>query len=139
MVAAALLAGAVIGLLSSAVYLVLATIAAIRFRRERFAPAGHRMDDGILSPVSILKPVHGPEPRLAECLESFFRQDYPTFELVFGARTNDDEALTVVQTLRHQYPHVRCRVVVTGEPTYPNAKVSALEQMIRAASYEHLV
>src|SRR5262249_37124101 len=33
--------------------------------------------------VSILKPVHGMEPRLEETLESFFRQDYPDFEIIF--------------------------------------------------------
>jgi len=43
-------------------------------------------------PVTLLKPVHGIEPRLRDNLESFFLLDYPQFEIIFGARTGDDPA-----------------------------------------------
>src|SRR5438477_12699062 len=83
-----MLALAAIGILASAVYLGLVLIAAGRYRR-RGASERRRVlfvDRNALPPVSILKPVHGAEPRLAECLESFFKQDYPDFEIIIGAR-----------------------------------------------------
>jgi ceramide glucosyltransferase len=87
----------------------------------------------------VLKPLHGLEPRLGECLESFFSQQYGDFELVFAARNGEDVAWPVVHRLREQYPYVKTVILHTGEPVYANAKVSALEQMIEAASFSHLV
>src|SRR5690242_21098931 len=83
-----LLTLALVGTLSSAIFLILGLIAAVRYRlrsrRERQLIA--RTPMAALPPVTILKPVHGAEPRLRENLESFFLQDYPDFEIVFGAR-----------------------------------------------------
>ncbi|MEJ2010476.1 MAG: glycosyltransferase, partial [Acidobacteriota bacterium] len=90
-------------------------------------------------PVTLLKPLHGMEPLLGQCLEGFFLQDYPAYELIFGARTEDDPALAVVESLKKKYPHIRTSVVVSGEPSYPNAKVFLMEQMETVASYPILV
>src|SRR6202161_1538936 len=65
-----------------------------------------------LPPVSVLKPVHGLEPRLKENIESFFRQDYPTFEILFAADEADDPALEVVREVCARYPQIRTRVLV---------------------------
>ncbi len=92
-----------------------------------------------LPAVTILKPVHGMEPKLEETLESFFRQDYPDFEIVFGARSASNEALTVVEKLRARYPEVRTRIVLSGEPTWPNAKVFSLEKMIASSDSSYFV
>src|SRR5207253_1980954 len=73
----------ILGLFSSTVYLLLALIAARRFRRES---GSERQPVTELPFVSVLKPLHGMEPMLEGNLESFFRQDYPKFEIVFGAR-----------------------------------------------------
>ncbi len=80
--------------------------------------------------MTILKPLHGMEPRLEENLESFFRQDYPDFTIVFGARSCEDQALGVVDRLQTKYPQVQTRIVVSGEPSWPNAKVYSLSKMI---------
>jgi ceramide glucosyltransferase len=130
-----LLVCAYVGTASSTIYLVLAIVAARRFRRRPLvSPAEVEWP-----PVSVLKPLHGLEPRLEECLESFFTQAYGEFELVFAARSANDAAWPVVNTLRQRYPHVSTLILHTGEPLYPNAKVSALEQMVDAASFSHLV
>lgn len=71
---------------------------------------------------------------LEQALESFFLQNYPFFELIFGARTADDPALRVVDRLTEKYPQVRTQVVLSGESPYPNAKVFLLEKMVRAAT-----
>jgi ceramide glucosyltransferase len=66
-------------------------------------------------------------------LESFFRQDYSNFEIVFGARNASNEALIVVEKLRAKYPHIPTRVVISGEPSWPNAKVFSLARMIASS------
>src|SRR2546430_9116997 len=120
----------ILGLFSSTVYLLLALIAARRFRRES---GSERQPVTELPFVSVLKPLHGMEPMLEGNLESFFRQDYPKFEIVFGARHKDDPALRIVEGLRLKYPEVKTSVVLSGEPEYPNAKIFALEKMVSAA------
>lgn len=133
-----MLAAALIGLVSSSVYLGLVAVAARRFRARRCA----RSRQAVLRPapgISVLKPIYGAEPRLKECLESFFCQQYPEFELVFAARDRDDAAWDVVHALRRQYPAVRTQTIVCGEPVHPNAKVSALEAMVARASFSYLV
>jgi ceramide glucosyltransferase len=89
--------------------------------------------------VTVLKPVHGMEPRLEETLESFFLQNYPDFEIIFGARTRDNEALDVVERLQAKYPGVRTRVVISGEPSWPNAKVFSLAKMIASSDNDFFV
>src|SRR3989475_2213428 len=126
----------ILGLFSSTVYLLLALIAARRFRRES---GSERQAVTELPFVSVLKPLHGMEPMLEGNLESFFRQDYPKFEIVFGARHKDDQALQIVEGLRRKYPQVSTSVILSGDPEYPNAKVFALEKMVSAAAGMYLV
>lgn len=123
---------AMLGLVTGTVFLFLVIIAAVRFHRGRRAVVRPVGTD--LPAATLLKPLHGSEPRLRENLESFFRQDYPDFEIVFGARNRQDAALAVVEELQRQYPAVRSIVVLSGEPSSPNAKVCALEKMAAAAS-----
>jgi ceramide glucosyltransferase len=101
------------------------------------SPRRHHND--FRPPVTLFKPVHGMEPRLLENLESFFQQDYPEFELIFGARHERDEALVLVRQLCHKYPHVPVRIAISGEPNRPNAKVCSLERMLPLATTEYFI
>ena len=92
-----------------------------------------------LPPISILKPLSGLDEGLEENLRSFFRQDYPAFELIFSVRHPDDPAVRVVEKLCCEYPEVPAQLFVTGEPPYANAKVFALERMLSGAHYGILV
>jgi ceramide glucosyltransferase len=145
MIAYALLALALIGTLASTVFLALVLLAARRFRRKRgeaaeiARPGTAAPHEPVLPPVTLLKPVHGMEPRLEESLESFFQVDYPQFEIIFGARQGDDEALKVVETLRQRYPQAMVKVVHSGEPPWPNAKVYSLEKMVAAAAHDYFI
>ncbi|MGH9581301.1 MAG: bacteriohopanetetrol glucosamine biosynthesis glycosyltransferase HpnI [Terriglobales bacterium] len=137
MIALALLVVAFVGAAASTVFLGLALLAGHRFRRAASQPFSD--STAPLPPVTMLKPVHGMEPRLEQHLESFFLQDYPAFEIIFGARAADDPALTVVETLRRRHPHVPVQVVLSGEPPWPNAKVWSLQKMVAAAAHDLLV
>ena len=106
--------------LGSLVYCILTVIAAFRYLAVR--PPKPRD----LPPISILKPLAGVDEGLAENLRSFFEQEYPVFEILFAVRNGDDPAIAVVERLRHEYPAIASRLIVTGEPPYPNAKVYSL-------------
>lgn len=128
---------ALFGLLTSTVYLGMVLVASARFSRSR--GRNHAAPAGPLPAATLLKPLHGMEPHLRENLESFFRQDYPDFEIVFGMRSADDPALNVVREISLRYPNVRVKTVFSGEPPWPNAKVYNLDQMLTAAEHDLLV
>jgi ceramide glucosyltransferase len=56
--------------------------------------------------MSILKPLHGIEPRLYENLCSFCHQDYPAFQLLFGVRDAADPALAVARRIQKEFPQL---------------------------------
>ena len=124
------------GIVSSSVFLGLVLVAVARFKKqsERQRQIVIATLSGQLPRVTILKPVHGMEARLEENLESFFQQDYPDFEIMIGARSADDPALAVAEKLRHRYPKVKSRIVISGPPPWPNAKVYTLDKMIALSS-----
>jgi len=134
MIARALMVVALAGLVTSTLYLLLVGLAALRFRRKRL-PCGAVE----LPSVTLLKPVHGIEPQLRDSLESFFRLDYPQFEIIFGARTSNDPAFAVVRELMEIYPQVPVKLVTSGEPLWPNAKCWSLAKMFDEARFNHLV
>lgn len=125
-ISATLLAGAL-------VYSVLAMIAARRYLAGSLPPLA------IDEPITILKPLAGLDLDLESNLRTFFEQDYPNFEILFAVRQPDDPAVLVVEKLRKEYPHVPSRLLITGEPPYPNAKVFSLDRMIAEAANDLLV
>jgi ceramide glucosyltransferase len=129
---------ALVGTLSSAVFLGLALLGVIRFRSDARKQFGSVPDDARLPPVSVLKPVHGLEARLKENIESFFRQDYPDYEILFAADEANDAALDVVREVCERYPHIRSRVLVTGTP-WPNPVVYSFNCLAEAAAHDILV
>jgi ceramide glucosyltransferase len=129
---------AVVGTLSSAVFLGLAIAGVIRFHAEARRQRRSIPDDTKLPSVSVLKPVHGMEARLKENIESFFRQDYPEYEILFAADEADDAALGVVREVCARYPQIRSRILVTGA-LWPNPVVYAFHCMAEAAAHDILV
>jgi ceramide glucosyltransferase len=132
---------ALIGSLTATVFLGMVLFAAVRYamtcRTQRQRALGVPLTE--LPAVTILKPLYGMEPRLEENLESFFRQDYPNFAIIFGLRSREDRALSVVERLQAKHPQVQTRIVVSGEPLWPNAKVYSLNKMIASSAAEFLV
>ena len=132
---------AIVGTISSTVFLAMALIAAARFRRNArrwHTRVSAQTPDGLPS-VTILKPLHGWEPNLERNLESFFLLSYPRYEIVFGCRDADDPALEAVEHLRAKYANVSARVVLSGAPLWPNAKVFSLSKMIATSQNDYFV
>jgi ceramide glucosyltransferase len=136
-----LLGVALLGSCSSTIFLFMVLAAAIRRRREVRAAqkVAAATPQSSLPAVTIFKPVHGMETRLEENLESFFQQDYPAFEIILAARDAGDAGLQVAEKLRQRYPQVKSRIVLSGPPTWPNAKVFSLNKMIPGSTNDYFV
>ncbi|MGC2322707.1 MAG: glycosyltransferase, partial [Terriglobales bacterium] len=130
---------ALVGTVSSTIFLTLALLGAAKFRRDAARTLAGRLDDARLPPVSVLKPVHGQEARLRENIESFFHQDYPNYEVLFAADEADDSALPVVREVCARYPRIPSRILVTGRPTWPNPPAYSFHCMTEVAAHEILV
>jgi len=117
----------------SLVYCLLTILAAVRYRAVR--PPELRA----AAPISVLKPLAGLDDGLEANLRTFFEQSYPRFELLFAVRSPDDPAIAVVERLQKCYPAIPSRLIVVGEPPYPNAKVYSLDRMLTAAEHDLLV
>ncbi len=120
-------------LCGSLVYSVLQIIAALKYLAVK--PSALQRYE----PISILKPLAGLDMDLESNLRTFFEQDYPAFELLFAVRSEGDPAVEVVSRLQREYPTVPSRLLITGEPFYPNAKVFSLEHMLKAAANDLVV
>jgi ceramide glucosyltransferase len=132
---------AIVGTISSTIFLILTLVAARHHRQiaSRAREAALATPLRSLPPVTILKPIHGMEDELEENLASFFEQDYPDYEIVFGARDALNPALEVAERVRARYPQVKSRVVLSGPPTWPNAKVFSLQKMIAVTDRSYFV
>ena len=126
-----LLGLSIFGLLTSTAFSIL-VLAAIR----RFAHRRRAVQSVFGEPVSLFKPLHGDEPGLEAHLETFFLQDYPSYEILFGARVASDEGMQAARRVAARYPHIPVKFVLTGEPWHINAKVSTLELMEKAAAHD---
>ena len=133
------LAIALLGTLTSAIFLLLTIVGVVRFRSETRKFASAKVGDAELPPVSVLKPVHGMEAQLRENIESFFRQDYPAYEILFAADEADDPALKLVREISARYPQIPCRILVTGKPPWPNPPAYCFYRMAEVATHEILV
>ena len=90
-------------------------------------------------PVTVLKPLCGAEPELAECLRTLLRQDYPDLQVVCGVRDRHDAAVAVVEALRQEFPHRELELVVDARQHGTSAKVSNLINMLAHARHDCLV
>lgn len=118
---------------ASSAYCVLTVLAAFRYQSIRPRSGGNA------PPISILKPLAGIDDGLEQNLRTFFEQDYREFEMLFAVRSSKDPAIALVERLRDEYSAVPSRLIITGEPPYPNAKVFSLDTMLAAARHDLIV
>jgi len=140
LVAYIILGVAVFGTITSTIVLILALFGVIEFRR--IADRDQKVYASLpakMPPVSVLKPVHGNEARMRENIESFFRQNYAEYEVLFAADEPDDAALPVIREICARYPHIPSRIFITGPPPWPNAQNYCFHRMTEAAAHDILV
>ena len=124
-----LIAGSAIG----CVYLWYACNVVAKFAQQ------HAPRAAVQPAVSIMKPLRGEDPALAENLRSFLRQEYPTFQLVCGVAEAGDPAAVVVRQLIGEFPQADIALVVDATQHGTNLKVANLRNMLPAAKHDLLV
>jgi ceramide glucosyltransferase len=135
----ALLISAFVGLLllllmGSWIYCVLTCVAARRYLA--ISPSALTAPP----PISVLKPLCGPDDRLEDNLRSFFIQDYPDYEILFAVHGLTDPAATIVDKVCREFPHgPTVHLVETGDPNVPNGKAHSLERLVAQAEHNILV
>ena len=91
-------------------------------------------------PLSILKPVSGMEPGLAEALRSHLAQSYDArVELLFAVSSMNDPAVPMLRALAAEFPTMRIEVIHTPLVLGTNRKMSNLAQLLPHAKYEHVL
>lgn len=115
----------------------LASIAytALAIGRLRAFARRPRAQSVLRPPITILKPVCGIEPRLAENLRSFCAQDYPDFEVVFGVLDPADPALDIIRRIAAEHPGRTTVAVGNGVAEHRNPKVATLAPMLPHAKH----
>jgi ceramide glucosyltransferase len=86
-----------------------------------------------LPSVSILKPLKGVDDDLEANLHTFFQQDYPYYEIIFGIKDPDDPAIEVARKVRSFYPEVASRIILQDHNEGLNPKVANLITMAKVA------
>lgn len=93
-----------------------------------------------LPSVSLLVPVHGAQPRLAECLRTLLTQTYGgEVQVVFGLHRADDPARRVIESLMAEMPRRDLTLVVDPRRAGANPKNCNLANMLPAARHEVLM
>jgi ceramide glucosyltransferase len=132
---------AVFGLMTSTVFAGMVLGAVPGYLRERrLALRQVAARPGFTPPLTLMKPLHGADPGLEVYLASFFEQDYPTYEILFCARSEDDAGLEIARRVASRYPQIPVKFLCTnGEPDYINAKAASMQVMEEAAEHQILV
>jgi len=130
---------ALLGCITSCFYFLFCIWNAIVFMRQARAGSASARAAKDFPPVSVLKPLKGPDPEIYESFRSHCMQDYPKYELIFGVSDPADPAVKMVERLQAEFPSHAIHLLICRERLGPNVKVSNLEQMTRIARYDHLI
>jgi ceramide glucosyltransferase len=76
--------------------------------------------------VSLLKPVKNIDDGMVGNLESFYRIDYPAYEILFAVDDFQDPCVGLLKSFQAKYPGIRTTIVATGHPPFENPKVHKL-------------
>ncbi|HAM51953.1 MAG TPA: hypothetical protein DCP92_15170 [Nitrospiraceae bacterium] len=118
-------------ILSGAFY----SLFSLLFIVEFFRPKRQQLQETLSPPVSVIKPLKGPDPELRENLQSFCRQDYPDCEILLGFTDPNDDAITWAKEVAASSPDCDIRTVISQSDEGANPKVSNLKGLIKVARY----
>jgi len=122
-------------LLAALAYQVLALICLARFFKQPPPSQAAGESPGL----TVFKPVRGLGPETRDCLESFLRQDYRPYQVLFGVADPQDPVLPLLGDLRQAAPPGQVEVIICPENLGHNPKVSTLRQLAPHARHDLLV
>lgn len=100
----------------------LVTVALFLWRR--FVPAPPQEHGIGLPRLTLLRPVCGVDRYDEETLRSSFTQDYPDYEIIFCAPSEDDPAVALVRRLMADYPARPARLLIGEDRISANPKLN---------------
>src|SRR5664279_382956 len=109
-------------------------VAAIR-ARPRQAPLPSRAAPG----VSVVRPLCGLDNFCDETLESSFRLDYPSYEIIFCVARANDPVVPLVHRLIEKYPPIPASLIVGDEKMSVNPKLNNCVKGWDAARYNWII
>ena len=108
-------------------------------RPRRFSQPGRGPGEAPL--VSVLVPARNEAPRIAACLQSLLRQDYPNYELIVLDDHSEDETGRIIEGLGFELDPGASRRLLAGEPLPLGwtGKAWACHQLAAAARGDYLL
>jgi len=122
-------------------YYIVATTAAFRFLRRKQGSNSERTNSqkSFTPPVSLLKPVHGVDFGSVENFESFCRQNYPDYEILFAVNDESDPAVPLIREVAARFPERNIHLISGAPQIGANKKVNNLIELTRAARHEIII
>lgn len=112
---------------------------AVHSARAFFARPRRIAGPGACPPVTIFKPLRGLDREAYSNFASFCRQDYPEYQIVFGADDAEEPALEVARAIARDFPRVDVSIVVGSRAQTANPKIGNLAGMFPAAKHDLLL
>lgn len=139
--------GSIVGYAETAVEAVLVTVCVTAMAYYGFAVYAARAFfrrppkplNGPFPPVTVFKPLRGLDREAYRNFASFCRQDYPEFQVVFGADDANEPALEVARAIARDYPNVDVSIAVGNRSQAANPKIGNLAGMLPAAKHPILL
>ena len=92
---------------------------------------------GFAPAVSILKPLKGGDETTAASLASWFEQNYAgPMEIIFGVAAAADPVCEIVRRLIAENPAIPAKLIVCGNLSGANAKITKLAQLEKLAAHD---
>lgn len=107
--------------------------------RDLLARHKEQPDSADEPPVSILKPLRGLDPNPVGNFASFCQQDYPAWEVLFGAEDESEPGLEAVRQVTRDHPRADIRIVLGSGLSGKNPKVRTLSRLVREAKHPLLL
>lgn len=114
-------------------YHAAALVGAMKWKRKRYAPQPHP------PAVSLLIPVYGTDPEQAANFAAFCAQDYPEYQILFGALDAHDVGLETARRIQEKFPSSDIVLVRGGDIVGANRKVCNLLAMLPHAKHDLIV
>ncbi|OSP54189.1 ceramide glucosyltransferase [Pseudoruegeria sp. SK021] len=92
-----------------------------------------------LPPLTVLRPVCGLDPTLAETLETTFSDRSADIEVIFCIASAEDPAIGLVRRIMAQHPDVPSQLLIGEDPISGNPKLNNLAKGWAAAQHDWIV
>ena len=120
--------------LCSVLYYLVCILSAHRFFSRPSIPGKDS-----LPPATIMIPLCGSDFKAYENYTSFCRQDYSTYQILFGVQDPEDSSIPVIRKLISDFPERDIELVIDSAVTGQNPKVNNLQNMLSRAKHDVLV